>query len=588
MRSSTSLVALVAAVVSSAPCQAMTAGGEEDSFLGACCFADGSCLPTIEIICIELGGEFQGIGIFCGDVECPEPGACCYPDGSCDQSPTIACELHGGDYQGNGTSCGDIECPVTLGACCFDEDEEESTFDCLNLTEEHCWILHGTFFGAGTLCDGDECPEDVPEGACCLPDCTCEQMSELECQGWGGAYQGNETLCADVICVDTCDLPGRPSSAGTLVNNSRVLRGFIVGWAVNAAGEEIRWNHLSASLTTIEYEDGGANEYNAYTAVAVSAAEGAPTGTPGELNFDGSEYAMPFDVLNFQFRAPGSLAFSNGTLIEDPRLTLMPVDLNVSDAGEPVVTKAHFDVWNANEVKFSGAYRCVTCWDSTLLYFYGVPNHFKLTNLQTDNGRARVDGIASALCEESVDTPLLGTIEHFVQDPAGVVDSNSEVLYGAGLQAARLTYHVESEPPESPVHGGGALPGGTAEKSPRMRGRSAAAQASSVATPRFSASEKGSFFVLPRVEIRWDECGNLIQDAFVSLTNDHPDSVRVLMYFVNGDGELYEISSAGTTCYHPGWNAVDNGIELTGNEPTYWSVLTGQPKGVSPFTVLDP
>ena len=39
---------------------------------------------------------------------------------------------------------------------------------------------------------------------------------------------------------------------------------------------------------------------------------------------------------------------------------------------------------------------------------------------------------------------------------------------------------------------------------------------------------------------------------------------------------------------HLGCNWVDNVIELTANEPTYWSALTGMPKGTSPFTVLDP
>ena len=47
--------------------------------------------------------------------------------------------------------------------------------------------------------------------------------------------------------------------------------------------------------------------------------------------------------------------------------------------------------------------------------------------------------------------------------------------------------------------------------------------------------EKGSVLIFPKVEIRWDWCGNVIQDTFIDLTNDYPGDVLVQMYFVNGD-----------------------------------------------------
>ncbi|MBU0719101.1 MAG: hypothetical protein KJ749_12695, partial [Planctomycetes bacterium] len=57
-------------------------------------------------------------------------------------------------------------------------------------------------------------------------------------------------------------------------------------------------------------------------------------------------------------------------------------------------------------------------------------------------------------------------------------------------------------------------------------------------------------------------------------------------------GAGLECNEANEVCTgeraHAGWNWVDNQIELTANEPTYWSVLTGRPKNVSPFTILDP
>ncbi len=42
--------------------------------------------------------------------------------------------------------------------------------------------------------------------------------------------------------------PGRPDPEGT---GERALRGFIVAWAVNEAGHEIRWNHLTGAATIV-------------------------------------------------------------------------------------------------------------------------------------------------------------------------------------------------------------------------------------------------------------------------------------------------------------------------------------------------
>ncbi len=114
-----------------------------------------------------------------------------------------------------------------------------------------------------------------------------------------------------------------------------------------------------------------------------------------------------------------------------------------------------------------------------------------------------------------------------------------------------------------------------------------AAPAPALAQPqdRTSASEKGSFLAYAKVELRWENVApyNLIQETFVHLTNDYPGAVDVKMYFVNGDAPVFDGDRD-----HPGWNWLDNAITLTANEPAYWAASTGQPKGVSPFTVLDP
>jgi len=84
----------------------------------------------------------------------------------------------------------------------------------------------------------------------------------------------------------------------------------------------------------------------------------------------------------------------------------------------------------------------------------------------------------------------------------------------------------------------------------------------------------------------------VVQDTFIEITNDYPADVRVQLYFVNGDLPTDEIYAGDPGILvereHPGWNNVDVEIELTGDETAYWSVLSGDPKGVSPFVSLDP
>lgn len=81
--------------------------------------------------------------------------------------------------------------------------------------------------------------------------------------------------------------------------------------------------------------------------------------------------------------------------------------------------------------------------------------------------------------------------------------------------------------------------------------------------------------------------GRVITDTLVMLTNDYPGDVEVLMYLVNGDPPLPADGISGERA-HPGWNWLDNGIILTRDQPIWWSVATGAPRGLSPFEVLDP
>ncbi len=312
-----------------------------------------------------------------------------------------------------------------------------------------------------------------------------------------------------------------------------------------------------------------------------------------------------------QLPVGGILAISSGDLVHttevsveatrvaSPRfalntvLSLMPVDLDLTqERRAAIATKVKFDIWNANEVRFSGTKRCIICWDQTLLSRYGFPNHFLLGNLHTDKGRARIDGVASTVCRSGA-TPLLAVaVRELSFGGCREVSMRSAVTpIGIGSESARILYDI-IRPPDQ-------FSGQNMEPTERLglqlqREIDPMLQVSSSVADRSrgSVSKKGSLLIWPRVELRWDLDDNLIQDTFLDISNDFPDDTRVRLYFVNGDPPLDAVFVGDPPILaeraHPGWNNVDIEIELTSSEPTYWSAATGQPAGVSSLTILDP
>ena len=195
--------------------------------------------------------------------------------------------------------------------------------------------------------------------------------------------------------LDPGDPPGRPDPDNP---GGRILRGFVFAFAIDGMnGLEIQHNHLQGSTLIVNYATTSAWETNAY------AFQRMTTETGDSVLRICEEYECGFDMLLLDFYASGSLALSGGGRIVqiDTDLTLMPIshDLRQDNCG-PVVTKAKFDIWNMNETRFSGTERCITCWNQTLLSRYvRLANHFLRENLQTDKGKARIDGVGSTVCD---------------------------------------------------------------------------------------------------------------------------------------------------------------------------------------------
>jgi len=240
--------------------------------------------------------------------------------------------------------------------------------------------------------------------------------------------------------------------------NEYILRGYILAWAIGEAYEQVSWNHLYGGATIVNYKDGEAWEYNAYTFQVIDAAllPGEPVGTAGVLNLDGVEYDQGFDILLLDFFASGAHAFSydGHQICHDTDLTLMILDNDMTqDAPTPPTTKAKFQIWNANEVGFSGMEYCFQKWNQVLLSCIG--GHFLVENLQTDKGRARINGMASIVCDyedpegnliESVDASLLGVAAKVLD--FGDWDAHAGGnMFGAGVQNAVIRYDVLEAPP---------------------------------------------------------------------------------------------------------------------------------------------
>ena len=244
-----------------------------------------------------------------------------------------------------------------------------------------------------------------------------------------------------------------PDPEGT---SDMIMRGYIVLWAINPAHEQIRWNHLYGQATIVNYAESYAWEYNAYTFAALTGANGDVVGTPGQIDLDGSYYDAGFNRLLLDFFASGSTAFSGGgkVVTHDTDLTLVIVDVDLRQETEgPYITKANFDIWNQNEVSFSGAEYCFTKWDQSLLSSVG--GHFLVENLQTNKGRARIDGIGSeVVCgPDSADYTILGVAAKVLTfDGVNVAMAGSN-LYGSGTECTAILYDVPEPPEEKSVTG---------------------------------------------------------------------------------------------------------------------------------------
>lgn len=195
-----------------------------------------------------------------------------------------------------------------------------------------------------------------------------------------------------------------------------VLRGFIVAFAVNNADFPIRWNHLFGQATFVDYLNSDAWEYSAYTFAAIPGADGTQLNTTGQLDFDGTMYAIPFNVLLLDFfytvpvtTPPTAGPFSHGAIavMNDTDLTLMPLTQNFREGGETSKTKVEFHAWNENESSFGFPAFCLEKWSQQRLT--AIDDYFLASVFQTNKGYTWIYGAdVDAVCPDSEKLVLLG------------------------------------------------------------------------------------------------------------------------------------------------------------------------------------
>ncbi|MEW6249844.1 MAG: hypothetical protein AB1716_04300 [Planctomycetota bacterium] len=240
-----------------------------------------------------------------------------------------------------------------------------------------------------------------------------------------------------------------------------VLRGTIFAWAINNQHQQIRWNHLYGTMTFVNYARGDAWEANAYAFQANGVTQGQVVGAPGTLLLTGTgaAYDIGYEYLLMDFVASGAQAYSGAgrTVTHDTDLTLVIVDQDLrQETRGPPLTKVIFDIWNENEVSFSGTEFCLEKWTQVLLSNIGGP--FLVNNLHTNFGRARIRSVASQLCLPDPPTnppsaahSLLGLTAKVLNFDGSRIATAGTNMFGAGNRPTAILYDVLPGGGEGPM-----------------------------------------------------------------------------------------------------------------------------------------
>ncbi|MGE3843826.1 MAG: hypothetical protein AB7I50_19820 [Vicinamibacterales bacterium] len=179
--------------------------------------------------------------------------------------------------------------------------------------------------------------------------------------------------------------------------------GQLVCFAVKPGEQhQIKWNHLSGTATVFDDANGGsAYEYGAYSFFISNGVDLQPQGTAGAMFLNGIDYdACPlYQIGQLAPEVTVSTIGNHQLVFWQNRLTLVGCTMDLRQDWLPQYTKWVFDVWNADEIKFSGAFECADSWHETVLTdIDSAAQNFTRPVLGTDSARYRVQGVKSTQC----------------------------------------------------------------------------------------------------------------------------------------------------------------------------------------------
>jgi hypothetical protein len=297
--------------------------------------------------------------------------------------------------------------------------------------------------------------------------------------------------------------PGAVMEAGTTITSggddsptpffkAPYLKGLLACWAVDGGGtEQVKWNHLSGTATVYNTGAGiGAYEYNAYAFFVPSGVDQEPVGVAGALNLNGVEYdSCPlyqigqFTPVNVELpadqRPTEEPVYDPGKeplLVWGNRLAIVGCNLNLQQDWTAVITKLQFEVWNEDEVKFTGAFECADSWHETtfappslfqpagsadaseVVSLGGGPldsaaQNFQYNTLGTFSARYRVQGIKSTQCPNSVQVGVIAVQSTSVSNTNHRYDFDmvGTTLAAAGKFPGRIVWDPQGVVPEGGI-----------------------------------------------------------------------------------------------------------------------------------------
>lgn len=229
--------------------------------------------------------------------------------------------------------------------------------------------------------------------------------------------------------------------------------GQLVCFAVNAGEQhQVKWNHLSGTATVYDTALGAAYEYTAYAFFISNGVDLQPQGTAGTMFLNGIDYdACPLYQIGQMSPEVTVTNIGNHQLVFwRNRLTLVGCAIDLRQDWLPIYTKWVFDVWNGDEVKFTGAFECADAWHETMFTdIDSAAQNFTRANLGTDAVRYRVQGVKSSQCPLSQATGVLAI------QSTDLTINGADRRIGTNLTSAgKFIGHIQWDPGQAVPEGG--------------------------------------------------------------------------------------------------------------------------------------